>query len=415
MRLPLPSSCSLRRLRLFAAIPSVVFISSASARADLTFTRVFTVNQLVPNGGEYADARTLSLGGATITDVNVGLVLTPPANDATWAGDYYAAVGHSTGYAVLLNRIGKTTTDDYGSGANGLNVTFDDSASSGDIHAATYDSNAVSPPAVSGTWAPDAREADPAVVTDLSPRTAFLSSFNGTSTDGEWRLLIADDSPGGTARLNSWSIGLTFTAAPSAPLTVTSADTLTVSTPQTLSGTVVNQGLVIAPTAPGQSLALSGSLSGAGHYRGNFALLGSFSPGNSPAAITFDGDLLFGPGHQLTMEIGGTTPGTGYDTLNVTGQLSFGGSLNIAFINGFIPAPGNSFQLFTATSFGGSFAQVTFNSFGNYVWDTSQLLSSGLITLSSIPEPSSFAALAGLAAGVSVFQRRRRVRTAPSH
>ena len=415
LRQPLIAAASrksaLRRISLAAPSSALaLLVSAASARADLTFTRVFTVNQLISDGGEYADAHTLALGGGIVTDVNVGLVLAAPAGDAVWAGDYYAAIGNATGYTVLLNRIGKTSNDEnspafYGSGANGVNVVFDDSAAKGDIHSAPYNSADVTPPAVTGYWQPDARNVDPAVVTTATPRTAFLSSFNDASTDGEWRLLLADDSLGGTARLTSWSLALTFTPAGFAPLTLTGADTLASATAQTFAANLTSQGLVVGPSAPGEALSLTGQITGAGNFRGNIILLGSYSPGNSPAAVTFDGNTVFGPGHVLTMEIGGTSPGVGYDTITGTGSLGLGGTLNVIFINGFVPQSSDFFQFFQASSIGGSFAQVNlpagFIALGN-------LADGAGFTLSSIPEPAAWAALAGLGTLPLALRRRRR-------
>jgi hypothetical protein len=404
-----PSAPSVYFVPFVVKISVSAFLLAASiARADLAFTRVITVGQLVPDGGELANAHTLSLGGGLVTDVNVGLVLAAPAGNAAWAGDYYAAVGHSTGYAVLLNRIGKTSTDEtepafYGSGANGVNVTFDDSASP-DVHDAPYNPALASPPALTGTWQPDARTDDPALVTDASSRSAFLSSFNDTSTDGEWRLLVADDSPSGVARLASWSLALTFTPG-SGPISLAATDTLTSSTPQTLSFDLTNQGLLVGPSSSGEALTLTGQITGAGNFQGNFTLLGSYSPGNSPAAVTFDGDTLFGPAHVLTMEIGGTAPGTGHDTIAVTGSLGLGGTLNVVFINGFVPQPSDFFQFFQASSIAGSFAQINLPS--GYE-ATGNLADGDGFTLSSIPEPAAWSALAGFGTLVIATRRKRR-------
>jgi subtilisin-like proprotein convertase family protein len=47
------------------------------------------------------------------------------------------------------------------------------------------------------------------VVTDLTPRTAMLSSFNSGSASGDWTLFVADMSTGDTHTLQSWSITVT--------------------------------------------------------------------------------------------------------------------------------------------------------------------------------------------------------------
>ena len=62
------------------------------------------------------------------------------------------------------------------------------------------------------SWQPDARTLDPGMVTDASPRSAFLGSFTGVDPNGQWTLFIADLSAGDVGTLNSWA--LSFTAVP---------------------------------------------------------------------------------------------------------------------------------------------------------------------------------------------------------
>lgn len=374
---------------------------SIGARADFVYTQTFTVNQTIPDFGELASAPVLSGLSGLITDVNVGLVLTPPSNDAAWSGDYYVSLGHDTGFAVLLNRIGKTATDPYGSGHDGLDILIDDQAIAGDIHLATYDAEA--PVMLTDTWASDGREIDPSTVVDTDARTATLSSFNTLSANGEWRLFIADDSPGGTARLASWSLQLTLAPLAGSQLTVSSGATFAASSTETLHNALVNQGTIVV--ADGHTLTFSGAISGAGNFQGNFVFTGSYSPGNSPAIVDFDGDLLFESGHVLTMEIGGNAPGSGYDVLNVTGHLTLGGTLVIVFLDGFTPDAEDVFDFFTGGLISGSFHTIVLPSGYSIVGNLSQ---GDAFSFTTIPEPAGFVAFASLAALTLAFVRRRR-------
>ncbi len=63
--------------------------------------------------------------------------------------------------------------------------------------------------------------------------------------------------------------------------------------------------------------------------------------------------------HRLNMDIGGATPGTQHDQLNVSGSASLGGDLFVRLVNSFVPAPGSSFKVITATSIFGAFFVVT--------------------------------------------------------
>ncbi len=73
-------------------------------------------------------------------------------------------------------------------------------------------------------------------------------------------------------------------------------------------------------------------------------------PGDSPAAINFEGSLAYGPSATLEIEIAGLTPGTQHDQLNVTGAVSLNGTLDIQLIDGFNESditPGDLFTLLT--------------------------------------------------------------------
>lgn len=402
------SPALLRDLRVRALCPlwllGLSVASASTAQAGLVFTQTFTVGKNIADLGELADVRTVSFSGGVIDDVTVGLRIdSVSALNPAASGDYYAALGHGTGYAVLLNRIGKANAAawDTGSGHGGLDVTFNDAAANGDIHLAPFDANSDAPPALTGAWAPDGRIADPGLAS--SSRTATLSRFNGLAPGGAWELLLADDSAGGAGRLVSWSLSLSVTPTVGAPLNIGGpGGTLTFDAPQTLASDLVNQGRLVVPSG---TITLSGNVSGAGSYSGNFVLSGSFSPGNSPAAVTFDNDLTFAPSHVLTMEIGGTTPGSEYDTITVGGTFDLGSStLNVVFINGFVPQPSDFFQFFNATSIGGSFAQVNlpagYNAIGN-------LAEGDGFTFAAVPEPATWAALGGLAALAATLRRRK--------
>ena len=77
---------------------------------------------------------------------------------------------------------------------------------------------------------------------------------------------------------------------------------------------------------------------------------GIYSPGNSPgistaAAVTFDNTPVSSGAPVLQIELAGIAPGTEYDQLHVTGQLSLGGILQISLLNAFAPAAGNTFDI----------------------------------------------------------------------
>ncbi|MBI2752995.1 MAG: filamentous hemagglutinin N-terminal domain-containing protein [Betaproteobacteria bacterium] len=89
-----------------------------------------------------------------------------------------------------------------------------------------------------------------------------------------------------------------------------------------------------------------GTLSGGGTIAGNVNnSAGTVAPGASPGILTINGNYVQGPSGTLDMQIGGTTAGTEYDLLIVTGSASLDGTLNTTLINGFVPAAGSTFTL----------------------------------------------------------------------
>ena len=75
----------------------------------------------------------------------------------------------------------------------------------------------------------------------------------------------------------------------------------------------------------------SGSISGPGLINPG----GSLRPGMSPGLLTWTGSLNIENGSDLEIELAGTTAGTQYDVLNVSGALILDGVLKIKLLSGF--------------------------------------------------------------------------------
>ena len=114
--------------------------------------------------------------------------------------------------------------------------------------------------------------------------------------------------------------------------------------------------------APGAVTSLAG-----GEVRGSGTLVGDLSlaavrlaPGASPGALTVQGALQLSPSSVIAVEIGGTTPGTGFDTLTVTGAAALAGTLEVARWGVFTPGPTDAFDIIRYASATGDFAQVNY-------------------------------------------------------
>ncbi len=169
----------------------------SSLDAATTVGPTFTVNTPVPDNSAVGLSNTQWITSTIthISEVNVQIVMS-----GGWSGDLYGYLAHDSGFAVLLNRPGRSLLNADGSGVSQLSVFFSDGAAT-DIHNAIPNSGVAS-----GFFQPDARTIDPANSLDTSSRTAFLSSFHGLDANGEWTLFLADVATGETMFLESWSL-----------------------------------------------------------------------------------------------------------------------------------------------------------------------------------------------------------------
>jgi subtilisin-like proprotein convertase family protein len=179
-----------------------------STHADFvqTYSTGFLNGGVVPDGNlnGWSDTRSVNTGPGAITDVSVTLNVS-----GGWNGDLYAYLVHDTGFAVLLNRVGRGSGSSSGYGDAGMGIVLNDAGSLGDIH---WYGGGSGP---TGSYMPDGRNISPlssgALFSSSSP-TALLSSFDGLNPNGDWTLFIADASVGDQSTVTSW--GLEIAAVP---------------------------------------------------------------------------------------------------------------------------------------------------------------------------------------------------------
>ena len=201
---------------LFIAILGCCGSKASAAAIVFTFNNI---NRSIPDNSALGltDARAIAVDFTSILSVTISLTISGDFN-----GDLYAQVTHGSGFSVLLNRVGRTAGNEFGYDDTGMDITFSDSAASGDVHVyrTTLFGNENTPVAgmLTGVWAPDARITDPDTVLATDPRTALLSSFNGSNPNGTWTLFIADASGGGQSTLQKWSVSIEGVPEPAAVL-----------------------------------------------------------------------------------------------------------------------------------------------------------------------------------------------------
>ena len=152
---------------------------------------------------------------------------------------------------------------------------------------------------------------------------------------------------------------------------------------------VVHNGTEIF-TGVGASTVFFGNQSGAGAFTGTGTVYynGDLRPGNSPATVNYGGNVVFAPGTELTLEIGGVSEGTEYDSLQIANALTVDGMLTLMLINGFAPGLGNVFDLIDAASINGTFDTVNLPTLAQYLaWNTSNLYTTGEVSVGSTLTP----------------------------
>ena len=129
--------------------------------------------------------------------------------------------------------------------------------------------------------------------------------------------------------------------------------------------TITSPGAVVTLTTNSNTFvnASTGTVAGVGTLKVGsvtFTNNGTVSPGLSAAGqLTVTGNYTQGAGGTFAAEIGGLTVATEFDRLNVSGQATLGGALDITLIDGFAPTLGDTFVILSAGSITETFATVT--------------------------------------------------------
>jgi subtilisin-like proprotein convertase family protein len=230
------------------SIHTFASLGFALTAAVIAQGQMVTVNSLIPDNDANGLVSTLNLttSDTAIQSITVTLNISNAPGDTAWNGDLFAYLTHdsgpSTGFAVLLNRVGVSASDASGYSNRGFAITLSDTATR-DVHlyqtlSPTYDSNA----RLTGLWQPDERNISPTSPGsdfDTASRSSNLGSFTGLNPNGLWVLFISDNSVGGQAALDSWT--LSITQVPVLNITLMSTNTAIISWPSSASAFVLQQ------------------------------------------------------------------------------------------------------------------------------------------------------------------------------
>ncbi|HEY4760154.1 MAG TPA: autotransporter-associated beta strand repeat-containing protein, partial [Thermoguttaceae bacterium] len=176
-----------------------------------------------------------------------------------------------------------------------------------------------------------------------------------------------------------------------------------------LSGLIdIRSGIFDVASVPAYQLNSGKKIQGNGSIAGGVSVFGTVAPGESPGMLTV-GDMSFGNGSLLDIELGGSTPGFFYDVLNATGTISLfsGSTLKLSFLNDFLPEQGSIFDILSFNNLSGTFSTLDLPVFSDgRFWDTTRLYVDG--TISVVPEPAVYILLLTALAAILYRQIVRR-------
>jgi hypothetical protein len=323
-------------------------------------------------GGSYAVGGTLSASGLDIqTDAaNITLNGTGTLVNSTTSGNALANLNtiSSTGSLTLGSNANLTAASNF---TNSGNLTVNSGStlgvtgtltnlSAGTLTGGTY--------TVGGTM--KLASANGSIITNAANLT--LTGTTAKILDGASNALSTFNNNTGILTLSGNAKLTTATTgnfSNSGTVTVSKGSTLTVggtgnSYNQT-AGTTTVDGTLVGNGTTGISVT-GGRIQGVGALKTNVSIGGG---GTTPTINVGDAGKagllkITGTYAQLStgtmnVSIGGTTVGTQFSQLQVSGTASLGGTLTAALVNGFTPTVGQTFTVMTASSVAGTFSNST--------------------------------------------------------
>ena len=137
------------------------------------------------------------------------------------------------------------------------------------------------------------------------------------------------------------------------------------------------------------TVASGGALGGNGIISGPVTVNvgGSFAPGNPLGALTISNNLTLNSGSATFVQVEHSPLTNG--AAKISGTLTEGGTLNVTNIGAAVLVAGDTFKLFKAANYGGSFSPLNLPPLtGNLAWNTNELATSGALSVFALTSPT---------------------------
>lgn len=189
-----------------------------SVQATITYNYTYTLpaNTVIPDGSPVGLAESTTLSGLADGGINlIGNVDVRLTINGGYNGDLYGylvlqSADGSITTSILLNRVGRNATADYGSATAGFGSITLSGNTGTDIHLATGTTDG-------GTYLADGRTLNPNgdfTGANGTLGTAGLDILNNHDANGTWTLFLADMAGGEQSTLVSWGLDITVVPEP---------------------------------------------------------------------------------------------------------------------------------------------------------------------------------------------------------
>lgn len=377
-----------------------IITNAASLTFGTTGATSFTVSNFVGNANAPVRVTNLIANGT----VTVNVIGNPLLGQYPLI-KYSGSIG-GAGYAAFV----------LGAVPAGVYVTLNNNTANSSVDLVVATNTLIWSGAINSTW-------DTAV-------TANWTRAGGSSTFNTNGVAQFDDSASGSTAVilntvvnasglnfannsKSYSISGSGSIVGSAALVKNGTGTVTLSNSNNYAGaTTVNAGaLLVHGSIPAGAVTVASNalLGGAGKVLGSttIQLGGTLQPGLGgiiPATLTISNSLNLSGNVLFTLN---KTNLPSSSSIVGIGSLTCGGNLIVTNTGPYTLTVGDSFDLFDATNFSGSFSTITLPALAtNLVWDTSQLATNGVIYVASLPtitnQPQSLTVNSGAPASFTV-------------